>query len=148
MEYEEYVKQNESIDRVLMRRCYAALIDYIIFYALFFAYAYLFGEVYSYNSFVVNGFGNLFMVFCIWLFIFPFMESVIGFTLGKGFFDLKVVYQDKKDFHFVSSLKRHLLDTIDFLFVGAIAIALVKFTAEHRRLGDLWGNTTVVIDEE
>jgi uncharacterized RDD family membrane protein YckC len=148
VEYQEYVEQTESIDKLLARRCYAAIVDYALFFAVFYIDLRLFGEYQPDGSLMVHGSGHLFAMLCVWMLFFPSMESKFGFTLGKGLFDLKVEYQDKKAFRFPSSLKRHLLDIIDFQFFGLIAILMVKFTHEHKRMGDRWGDTTVVKDDE
>jgi uncharacterized RDD family membrane protein YckC len=145
MEIEEYQNIVENIDKVLAKRCYAAFIDYLIFFTYFYAYAYYFGEVYGPLSFQINGFGNLFMILCIWFLIFPFMEGNFGYTLGKGLFDLKVVYEDKEEFHWLCSLKRHLLDVVDFPFFGLIGILMIRFGPDHKRVGDYWGKTTVAL---
>jgi len=134
-------------DKLLAFRCYAALLDYIVYFTLFYGYLYLFGHVESGGRLEVNGIGHLFILFSIWMIVFPYMESKFGYTLGKGLFDLKVVYEDKKEYPFMCSLKRHVLDIIDFPFFGAIGILLIKFGPEHKRVGDYWGKTTVVFEE-
>jgi uncharacterized RDD family membrane protein YckC len=84
----------------------------------------------------------------IWLIYFPFIESRLGYTLGKGLFDIKVVRERKSDSPFFVSLKRHLLDPVDFFFFGFVAVLLVKFTMKHKRLGEFWAHSLVVKESE
>ncbi len=142
MNYQEYLEQTQSIDKVLSRRCYAAFIDYFIFLVVFHSYANIWGMVLPNGIPKIQGSIHYLAVFIIWVFIFPFMEMKFGFTLGKSLFHLKVVYN--RNNRFISSLLRHCSDLIDlFLFFGIVAIVMVKYTAQHKRIGDYLGNTTV-----
>ena len=144
----EINKDNSPMsDKLLAFRCYAAFLDYFVFFSLFYGYLYLFGEVRSNGQLEVHGIHHLFIIFILWVILFPYMESMFGYTLGKGLFDLKVVYEDKKEFPFLCSLKRHILDIVDFPFCGAIGIILIKFAPDHKRVGDCWGKTTVIFEE-
>jgi uncharacterized RDD family membrane protein YckC len=152
MEYQQYLDRYVSYDSVLARRCWAAIIDYIVFTILLFLYIYLTGSnqdsdlASSGNSGLRNLIDYLFIII-IWFLYYPLLESIFGYTPGKGIFDLKVIQQDKRDFPFVVSLKRHLLDPFDYAFVGVVGILTVKFSKEHKRLGDMWAKSLVVKDE-
>jgi uncharacterized RDD family membrane protein YckC len=152
MDYQEYLDKYVSYDRILARRCWAALIDYVVYFLLLILYAYFFGDVQEWGfkdnggfSFRVNP--GFFPTVILWFLYFPAIESIFGYTLGKGALDLKVIFQDKKEFPFVVSLKRHLLDPIDFAFFGLVGILFIKFSEEHKRLGDFWAKSLVVKEE-
>ena len=144
MNYQDYVSYNP----VLARRCFAALIDYALFFVLVYAYIYLFGRAKDggyYISFL--SYHSLIIIF-IWLTLFPALESMLGYTLGKGLFDLKVVLDNKGDDPLLASVIRHLLDPIDlFLSLGIVAISLAMFTPKHKRLGDMVAHTCVMLDK-
>ncbi len=152
MDYQEYLEKYVSYDRILARRCWAALIDYVVYFLILMLYGYIFGDVHGWGfnenggfSFRVNP--GFFSTVILWFIYFPITESILGYTLGKGALDLKVIPQDRKDFPFVVSLKRHLLDPIDFAFFGLVGILLIKFSKEHKRLGDHWAKSLVVKEE-
>ena len=152
MDYKTYYEQYLSIDPVLARRCWAALLDYFIFSAIVIIYSYLMGNItelffINFKNFSFESNTNFSTLVFIWILYFPAAEAMFDSTLGKAAFDLKVIYEDKKGFHFVASLKRHVLDIIDFQFIGLIGILSVKLSPEHKRVGDFWGQTTVVIDQ-
>ncbi|MDE3056799.1 MAG: RDD family protein [Bacteroidota bacterium] len=119
MDYQEYLKGAQSIDKILSRRCFAALIDYAIFFALYYAYLYLFGEFQLDGSLQVNGFWQLLIIGSISLFLFPLMESIFGYTMGKGLLDLKVVYHDKKGFRFFAQASRIRFYGFHFFWFGS-----------------------------
>lgn len=153
MEYKEYLDKYVSYDNILMRRCWAALIDYGVFYILLLLYGYFFGNVkewyfYSFDSYSYNVDLGLAMP-TIWFLYFPLLEAMFGYTPGKGLFDLKVIQENKKDLFISVTIRRHLCDIIDFFILFGIgAILLVKFTDEHKRVGDFWANSKVVLDED
>ena len=149
MDYQEYLDKYVSYDRILARRIWAAMIDYLVYFLLLILYSYFFGEVQEWG-FKENG-GFAFKVnpgflptILLWFLYFPIVESLLGYTLGKGILDLRVVPKDRNDFSFIISLKRHLLDPIDFAFFGLVGILLIKFSKEHKRLGDFWAKSLVV----
>ncbi len=153
MNYEEYLDKYVSYDKILFRRCWAAAIDYAIFYVLVILYGYLFGKVnvwyfHSFNDFKFNVDSGIAM-FIIWFLYFPIFEAMFGYTLGKGLFDLKVIQEKKNDLLISVTLRRHLLDIIDFFFFfGIVAVLMVKFTEEHKRIGDYVANSRVILDDE
>ena len=152
MEYQDYLDKYVSYDKILVKRCWAAIIDYLVFYIIVILYGYFFGTIneWYYNppfDFTFNvdtGLGTI----IIWFLYFPIIEAMLGYTIGKGLFDLKVVQENKKDFLFSVTLRRHLLDFIDlFLFFGLVGIIMVKYTEEHKRIGDYFANSRVVLDD-
>jgi len=84
----------------------------------------------------------------LWFIYFPVVEGIFGYTLFKGLFDLKVVPDRRRDSHFAVSLKRHLLDPVDFAFFGLVGIILVKSRDDHKRLGDMVAYSHVALDRE
>jgi uncharacterized RDD family membrane protein YckC len=144
MNYQEYLELTESIDKVLSRRCYAAILDYIVFYSIIHIYAHICGMTIIKGIPQIHGLVHYFAVFFIWIFYFPFMEARFGYTLGKGLFHLKVCFNRKN--HFLSSVLRHVVDVFDFMFFGAVAIVLIKYTPGHKRIGDYLGKTKIELE--
>ncbi len=151
MDYQEYLDTYVAYDPVLARRCYAALVDYFVYFMLTVIYCYFFANVkewgFSNGQFRMSFDGIFWPSVIIWFLYFPLLESILGYTLGKGLFDLKVIRERKDDFPFKVSLVRHFVDFIDFFLFGAPAIALVKFTKQHKRLGDILARSRVVLDK-
>jgi uncharacterized RDD family membrane protein YckC len=143
MDYQEYV----VYEPILARRAFAALIDYGIYFGIFYAIVYFFGDLNSDGTRTLHGFGNLFILFFIWFVLFPGLEGFLGYTLGKGLLDLKIVCERKQDTPLGASFKRHIVDFIDFFLFGAVAIILVKTSSEHKRIGDHVAHTHVVLDK-
>lgn len=153
MDYQEFLDKYVAYDRILARRCWAAITDYIVYYLLLILYSYFFGDVQEWGFKENGGFAfrvnpGFFPTVILWLSYFPLTESILGYTLGKGGFDLKVIPHDRKDFPFIVSLKRHLLDPIDFALFVLVGILCVKFSQEHKRLGDFWAKSLVVMEEK
>jgi uncharacterized RDD family membrane protein YckC len=150
----EYPSAVVAYEAVLARRCWAAILDYFLFGAIVLGYMILFGPSKDVDhrsdseSMILLRPGFL-TLNGLWLVYFPVTESLLGYTLGKGAFGLKVVRERKKDFPFKAALKRHLLDPLEFFFVpfGIVAILMVKFTKDHKRLGDMWAHTRVVRED-
>jgi uncharacterized RDD family membrane protein YckC/uncharacterized protein YbaR (Trm112 family) len=151
MEYQEYLDNYVAYEPVLSRRCWAAAIDYVVYSALVVICVYFFGDVKKWGfddgEFDFNVTGSFIVTSFIWFMYFPVMESVFGYTLGKGLFDLKVVQENKRDFPIAVYFKRHCLDFIDFFCFGLIAVLCVKFTREHKRLGDFFAHSRVILDK-
>jgi len=151
MDYQEYLDQYIAYDPILARRCFAAAIDYFIYFIIYILYTYFFGEMKQWG--IENGVFSyrfnigFFSLIIIWFLYFPFIESIYGYTLGKGLFDLKVVKENSEDSNFYVSFIRHLPDFLDFFLFGLIAVILVKYTKKHKRIGDLLADTIVVLDK-
>lgn len=149
MENPEYIDKYNSYDRILARRGWAAIIDYLVFSIIILLYGYFFGEIQEWGFKENGGFAlrvnpGFFTTIILWVLYFPTIESIFGYTLGKGALDLKVVCQDRKDFPFVVSLKRLLLDPIDFAFFGLVGAITIRTSKEHKRLGDFWAKSVVI----
>jgi uncharacterized RDD family membrane protein YckC len=151
MNYQEYLDQYIAYDPILVRRCFAATLDYSIFFLIYVIYVYFFGNVDEWGindgKFSVKFDIGLFSFIFIWFLYFPVIESIYGYTLGKGLFDLKVIKENSNDSKFYVSFIRHLVDIIDFFLLGLVAILLVKYTKRHKRIGDLLADTIVVLDK-
>ena len=147
MDYQEYLDQYVSYDKVLVRRCWAAVLDYFLYSAIVVLYSYFFGEVQQWGFREgFNADAGLLVPMAIWVLYFPGAEAVFGYTLGKGLFDLKVVRERKADFPLFVTFKRHMLDLIEFSSMGLIAILMVKFTKDHKRIGDFLAHSRVVLE--
>jgi len=152
MDYQEYLDKYVAYDFILAKRCWAALIDYILYFLILALYCFISGDVYLQGlkddgNFAFNMNPGLIPTVIIWFFYFPTLESILGYTPGKGIFDIKVISEDRKEFPFVVSLKRHLLDPVDFAFFGLVGIISIKYSKQHKRLGDFWAKSLVVKDE-
>lgn len=152
MDYQEYLDTYVAYDKILAKRCWAAILDYLFYFIILMLYGYFLGEVHEWGfkeegGFAFNVDAGFFATVFIWFLYFPVIESSLGYTLGKGLLDLKVVPEDKKEFPFIVSLKRHLLDPIDFAFFGIVAVLLVKYNKRHKRLGDYWAKSNVIVEE-
>ncbi len=148
MEYQQYLDQYVSYDPILARRCWAAIIDYVLYFIFLILYTHLVGNVKAWNldsgSFHVSLTPGPIPMIILWLLYFPMMESLFGYTLGKGIFDLRVIRERKDDFPFAVALKRHLTDPIDFAFFGVVGILMVRLTKNHKRLGDMLAHSLVI----
>jgi len=151
MDYQDYLDQYIAYDPILARRCFAAALDYFIYFVIYIIYTYFFGDVNDWGikdgTFKFNINIGFFSFVFIWFLYFPVIESIYGYTLGKGLFDLKVVRENTENSKFYVSFIRHLVDFIDFFLFGLVAILLVKFTKKHKRIGDLLADTLVVLDK-
>ncbi len=66
-------------------------------------------------------------------------------TLGKHFFELRVVHTDGRRIGYGAAFVRTLLRVVDWLPAAyLVAAALVSLTPKHQRLGDLAARTVVV----
>jgi uncharacterized RDD family membrane protein YckC len=143
MKYEEYL----VYQRVLARRASAAVLDYLLFSGMLWAYAAFFGDWVVDLAFYVHGVRHILGMAFLWILYFPIVESIWGYTLFKGLFDLRVVQDRKTDFPFWVSLKRHLLDPIDFALFGAVAAVISTVNADHKRIGDFVARARVVPED-
>ena len=128
----------------LKRRFLAGLIDYLFIYGLFYAFALYYGSPNESGGYSVTGSAALVPII-FWMVLTVGLEQVTGATLGNGIAGLKPLDADGRHNPDVfQSLKRHLLDPIDMLFFGIIAIIAIKNSPKHQRLGDQWAKTIVV----
>ena len=131
----------------LKRRFLAGLIDYSIVYLVFVTLILTMGSPDSNGDYSITGWGVLIPFFC-WFLLIVVTEQVFGSTIGNGVVGLKPLSIENRPGkpHVFQSLKRHLLDPVDMLFFGIIAIIVIKNTAKNQRIGDLWAKTIVVRD--
>lgn len=127
----------------LRKRILATLLDYGIYFLVFYIYVNFLGYDNDEGGKTVDGF--LFLPLPIaWFIYFVVIESINGATLAHQGFNLKVVTFKRNEISFSNSLKRHLLDPIDILLYGIPAIIAIKNSEKHQRIGDMWANTVVV----
>ena len=131
----------------ILRRAVAAIIDYGLFFIFFAWVVYTFGMPNDEGGYTANGIETL-VIPLVRLFYFPVVESINGQTLGKRIIGLKVVTKTGQEISFIESIKRRLLDFIDLLLYGIVAMIAVSNTPDHQRIGDLWAKTIVVGGEE
>jgi uncharacterized RDD family membrane protein YckC len=134
--------------KIALKRFAAALVDYGVFVLFLFAYVMTLGERQEDGTYAVHGFRHIITIAIVWLIYFPFLESNLGYTLGKGLFGLKVIGPTGKMPTFSQSFRRHIVDFFDFMFFTTIAFISIGDSPEGvRRIGDRWANTNVVSDE-
>ncbi len=121
----------------------ATIIDYILFYGLFFMYVYLLGEPNEDGGYSVFGFTTL-GIPLMWFIYFPVIESLGGQTLGHRIMGIRVVTKSGKAIDLGQALKRRLADMIDFQFFGLVALLVIRNSKTNQRLGDMWAGTLVV----
>jgi uncharacterized RDD family membrane protein YckC len=144
MDRQEYI----NYEPFLARRAWAAILDYNLFGGILYGYMIVFGTVEEGGRAVVHGAIHFLPITVLWVLYFPVMEGVFGFTLFKGVLDLKIMPDRSTDSRVLVALKRHLLDPIDFLLFGIVAIVLVKTRDDHKRLGDIIAHSIVVRDRD
>lgn len=131
----------------LVNRFFATLIDYIIIVCFFVVYAYKYGDPNETGGYTVNGLKSLIPI-VFWFAYLIVIESLFNATAGHYLFGLKVVKENGTKIDFVDSLKRHIIDPIDFFFFGIPALICIKNTKLNQRLGDLLAKTIVITDKE
>ena len=80
----------------------------------------------------------------IWIIYFPVIETFFGATAAHLLFDLRVVTVERQKVTFSQSIKRHLVDPIDYIIYGIPAFITIKYTERHQRIGDLLAGTIVI----
>lgn len=125
------------------KRFFASLIDYALIFGLTYIYIDNFGTA---NEEGVKTVTNLMVlpIPIVWTIYFVVIESIYGGTLCHLAFNLKVLNIDRREIDFMQSLKRHLVDPIDFYILGLPAIIAIRKSDKHQRLGDMWANTVVI----
>jgi uncharacterized RDD family membrane protein YckC len=71
-------------------------------------------------------------------------EWLLGVTLGKWAFNLRVTTMSGGNISFTQALKRNLLRLIDFFPFYVTGFVAASLTPKRQRLGDLWAKTIVV----
>jgi len=130
------------------KRIIAGFIDYLIIFIFFFIYIYAFGEPNEEGGYSVSGLLALVPII-FWGIMTVGLEVGFGGTLGNSIAGIKAIPKSgiNRKLTFGESFKRHLFDPIDMFFFGLVAIVIIKNTDKNQRLGDLWGNTIVVRNE-
>lgn len=130
---------------ILLKRIWATLIDYGLYFLIVYTYMMFFGEMKSDGSQEVTGLLILPIVI-FWFFYFVFLEGFFSYsaTLGHQLFYLRTVQINGRQIDVEHSLKRHLLDPIDLFIFGIPGIIAIQSTDKNQRLGDLWAKTTVI----
>jgi uncharacterized RDD family membrane protein YckC len=132
------------------KRWFACVIDYVIYYVVFFALVFLFGnrriEVYGDTSRHVSGITVILITMLPWLLFFPVIEAINGGqTIGKALFGIKTVKEDGSKIKFRDSFLRHLLDLVDYFpFLGICGMIVASNNDKKQRVGDLVAKTIVV----
>lgn len=137
-----------KIFQIPIKRFFAALIDYILFLLFIAAYVIFLGERKNDGTFEVKGVLHIIILWIVWIIYFPVIETRFGYTLGKGLFDLKVIGINGHKISFSQACKRHILDFVDFILYGFIAVISLNQNKKFQRLGDLWAKTYVVQDND
>ncbi|MFI5141290.1 MAG: RDD family protein [Bacteroidia bacterium] len=130
----------------LSDRIFATIIDYGLTFSLTILYVIKVGHQTEYGSYQVSGLYALVPVI-FWFLYFPVVESVFDCTLGHWLMNLRVIRTNGTPIEFIPSVKRHLLDPIDFCLCGIPAMVAISKTPKHQRLGDMWADTIVVKQE-
>lgn len=73
-----------------------------------------------------------------------FAEWLAATTLGKRAFGLQVVADDGTTLSFVESFIRNALRLVDGLGYWSVAVVVIRFRGDGKRLGDWAGGTLVV----
>lgn len=127
----------------LKLRSIATLIDYGIFFLLFWVYIDAFGEDTPGGGKEVHGLLAL-VIPVFWFLYFVVLETVNQATPGHDMCKLKVVKPDGYRISLSDAFKRRICDPIDIFIWGIPALICISKTSKHQRLGDLLANTMVV----
>jgi uncharacterized RDD family membrane protein YckC len=130
----------------LAKRYYANFFDYSILFMLIGLYIFLMGDQDESGSYKVTGFKAL-LIPVVWLFYFPFCESIFGQTIGKKVFHLYIVDLKGDTPTIVQTFLRRLLDLIEIMFLGIPALLTINHSEKNQRIGDMVAGTTVVITD-
>ena len=129
-------------------RIIACVIDYVLFFALFMSYFYVFGTPSSSGGYKVSGSMAMPIPF-LWILWFVLPEWHFCASPGKKFMRLKVVSTSGRLPSFGAVLLRRLCDPIDFWFSsGVVALIAQGCTKSGQRLGDLLARTVVVNESQ
>lgn len=132
-----------KIKKNLKKRIFAALIDYTVFFLMFYIYLLFFGAYDHDGSLKVHGWKVL-PLLIIWLGYFVIFEGIFGGTLGHLALGLKVTKLDRRDIGIEQAFLRHIADPLDIYFWGLVALITINFSEKHQRLGDLIAKTIVI----
>lgn len=135
-------------NNMLIRRSCAAALDYVLFIAVLMIYSFVVHGVPEWNGnligYIYQSLPGFLIIVATWFLYFPAVEGIFGFTAGKALFDLKVVREQRNAFPFAVSVKRHLMDPVDFFLFGLPAILTALSSKQRKRLGDIIADSQVV----
>jgi uncharacterized RDD family membrane protein YckC len=127
-------------------RVIAATLDYVIYFAIFFAYARYFGSPTD-NGYQVQGCGHISVLAAAWVVWLPIAEAVFGRTFGKWACDLRVVNLNGGAITMGQAFLRHVLDPVDlFSFFGFVGYIVARTNPLNQRVGDLIAKTRVIAE--
>ncbi len=126
----------------LIKRIIACLMDYVIWFVLFWSSLVLLGEKIGERTYKFD-YDWLFFI-GIWVITMIVTETLFQSTIGNLLLKLKVVNENGEKIKFWQSLLRHCLDMIDMWPLGLVGILTIKYSKKHQRLGDIIGKTIVV----
>jgi len=87
----------------------------------------------------------VFIVLMAVAFVYHFLLAwVTGQTLGKAVFGLKVVGSNRRELTFSESLLRNALRLVDGLLYWGVAVAVILFRGDGKRIGDVVADSLVV----
>lgn len=129
--------------KILRKRIFAFILDYLIYFTFCLFYLIYFGDRDNQNTYSVSGLIAL-PIFVFWIIYFIITESILKATLGHYLLDLKVIQIDNKEIEIKHSFKRHVLDFLDFSFFGLPAYINIKNSERGQRIGDLFAKTTII----
>lgn len=87
----------------------------------------------------------VFLILMAVAFVYHFsLELATGQTVGKSLFGLEVVHTDGRSLGVRGSLLRNALRLIDGLGYWSVAVAVILFRGDGKRIGDVVGETLVV----
>ncbi|MGY3794759.1 RDD family protein [uncultured Aquimarina sp.] len=126
----------------LIKRITAGLIDYTIWFGLFWSSLSLFGEKTVVRTYEFD-YGWIFFI-GLWIIVMIIPETLFQSTIGNLLLKLKVVNENGGKIKFSQSLLRHCADMIDMWPLGLVGILTIKYSKKHQRLGDMIGKTIVI----
>jgi len=121
-------------------RLIATLIDYGIYFFLYFVYLYSVGHKNEAGEMEVDNLQALPLTL-LWLFYFIGTEAINQATPGHDICRLIVIKSNGERITLYDAFKRRILDAFD---IGVPALICVYKTPKHQRLGDLLADTVVV----
>ena len=140
--FEEFENKQNFIIAKKRYRIIAFVFDFIVFWILGTALAYLFNQTpESGIGFDLTGIPAFIMLVFIF-FLWPISEGIWGQTLGKRILDIKVVKTNGDPVELSNAIGRFFLGFIDCFFLIGIIVAAVN--KKNQRIGDAAANTVVI----
>ena len=131
-------------EKFIFRRFLAGFIDYSIILGVIYYYIYTFGSLNPEGEYSVTGI-ETFPIMLFWFVYLCLVETTLNSTLGNFIVRLKPVdLQTENKITLKQSFLRHIVDVLDMIFFGLVAIIIIKNSNESQRLGDLLAKTKVI----